>query len=572
MAIHQSSHNAFIQDDILPQPVMLSRSDAILPFSNLSPPSSVVSDELDTTKKQEKRKWDSTFDHYSMSNIQKISKQDQLMDDYSQESEDEHSISSTKKPGRKPLADEEFSDDDDPKVKRKAQNRAAQRAFRERKERYVKELEGKLKMVQDAHTLATNQLYQENQHLKSIIYRLEAENMTLKSIHIQQGTLSGKPLHEWVDFLFQQQQQLQQQQQQQQSPSSSSSIQQQYPFSLLNPSTPSSMMVGPLPILHDNLLGHSLFSSLSSLANSHLSFSSSSSSSCSTSSPNIIQQQHSNENNNNNNHSTSTPMNQNDPCLKKSSSSSTTTTQHKIEYTFSISTPDTLRSRQKNSKSSSSLSSSSNSSTSTSNLNSKPPQSPVELVRLYPNEHTTTNPSIHLKNNDQGSPKSPTPSISSHSSSSSIISTPITMACQTFCDKLQEEVCSNSFDHLLSEPLFDLATGSLNESILLTNDHDVNNNNNNNNSKNENENEMDISSSSSSSSTPSSSSLSSSEKKYLSGQEIWSKLSQHTQFRQYSIDQLLKMVKSLAKCTPMGPVLTEQDIHFIMDKMNQGIL
>ncbi|KAI9304694.1 hypothetical protein BJ944DRAFT_266437 [Cunninghamella echinulata] len=550
MAIHQSSHNAFIQDDILPQPVMLSRSDAILPFSNLSPPSSVASDELDTTKKQEKRKWDSTFDHYSMSNIQKISKQDQLMDDSSQESEDEHSISSTKKPGRKPLADEEFSDDDDPKVKRKAQNRAAQRAFRERKERYVKELEGKLKMVQDAHTLATNQLYQENQHLKSIIYRLEAENMTLKSIHIQQGTLSGKPLHEWVDFLFQQQQQ--------QSPSSSTSIQQQYPFSILNSSTPSSMMVGPLPTLHDNLLGHSLFSSLSSLANSHLSFSSSS--------PNIIQQQHPNENDNNNSHSTSTIMNQNNPCLKKSSSSSTTTTQHKVEYTFSISTPDTLRSRQKNSKSSSSPSSASSNS-STSNLNSKPPQSPVELVRLYPNEPTATtnNPPIHLKNSDHESPKSPTPSISSHSSASSIISTPITMACQTFCDKLQE-VCSNSFDHLLSEPLFDLTTGSLNESILITNDHDINNNNNNNNnSKNENENDMDISSSSTSLS-------SSSEKKYLSSQEIWNKLSQHSQFRQYSIDQLLKMVKSLAKCTPMGPVLTEQDIHFIMDKMNQGIL
>ncbi|KAI8051100.1 uncharacterized protein B0P05DRAFT_562956 [Gilbertella persicaria] len=61
------------------------------------------------------------------------------------------------------------SDDQDLKIRRKVQNRAAQRAFRERKERYVKELEKKIEY-----------LYQENQHLRSIISHLELENNTLK--------------------------------------------------------------------------------------------------------------------------------------------------------------------------------------------------------------------------------------------------------------------------------------------------------------------------------------------------------------------------------------------------------
>ncbi|KAI9305642.1 hypothetical protein BJ944DRAFT_136347, partial [Cunninghamella echinulata] len=70
--------------------------------------------------------------------------------------------------------------DEELKIKRKEQNRAAQRAFRERKERYVKDLEMKIKQVQENHVYSTNQLYQENQHLKSIIHRLEAENLALK--------------------------------------------------------------------------------------------------------------------------------------------------------------------------------------------------------------------------------------------------------------------------------------------------------------------------------------------------------------------------------------------------------
>lgn len=55
------------------------------------------------------------------------------------------------KPGRKPL-------DTEPKSKRTAQNRAAQRAYRERKERRMKELEEKVKDLEDEKIKATTQL------------------------------------------------------------------------------------------------------------------------------------------------------------------------------------------------------------------------------------------------------------------------------------------------------------------------------------------------------------------------------------------------------------------------------
>jgi len=74
-----------------------------------------------------------------------------------------------KKPGRKPLTNT-------PSSKRKAQNRAAQRAFRERKERYVKELENKIKELESVSAKSA----QENQQLKSLVEQLQAENFILK--------------------------------------------------------------------------------------------------------------------------------------------------------------------------------------------------------------------------------------------------------------------------------------------------------------------------------------------------------------------------------------------------------
>ncbi|KAG0246735.1 DNA-binding transcription factor yap1 [Mortierella sp. GBA43] len=80
-----------------------------------------------------------------------------------------------KKAGRKPLTTE-------PTNKRKAQNRAAQRAFRERKEKYVKSLEDRIKELEEQQQPAKSdaKLAEENMNLKVLVQRLETENYSLK--------------------------------------------------------------------------------------------------------------------------------------------------------------------------------------------------------------------------------------------------------------------------------------------------------------------------------------------------------------------------------------------------------
>jgi len=69
-----------------------------------------------------------------------------------------------KKPGRKPLTTE-------PSSKRKAQNRAAQRAFRERKEKHLKDLETKVEELEQASQTANH----ENEMLRAKVDRMTVE-------------------------------------------------------------------------------------------------------------------------------------------------------------------------------------------------------------------------------------------------------------------------------------------------------------------------------------------------------------------------------------------------------------
>ncbi|KAF9926801.1 DNA-binding transcription factor yap1 [Linnemannia zychae] len=79
-----------------------------------------------------------------------------------------------KKAGRKPLTTE-------PTTKRKAQNRAAQRAFRERKEKYVKSLEDRIKELEELNPgKSDSKLAEENMNLKVLVQKLETENYFLK--------------------------------------------------------------------------------------------------------------------------------------------------------------------------------------------------------------------------------------------------------------------------------------------------------------------------------------------------------------------------------------------------------
>ncbi|KAJ1912876.1 DNA-binding transcription factor yap1 [Tieghemiomyces parasiticus] len=74
-----------------------------------------------------------------------------------------------RKPGRKLITTDATS-------KRTAQNRAAQRAFRERKQRYVEELEEKVKALEQSNVHTAEQ----NSQLKLLVERLRNENSQLK--------------------------------------------------------------------------------------------------------------------------------------------------------------------------------------------------------------------------------------------------------------------------------------------------------------------------------------------------------------------------------------------------------
>ncbi|KAL7322146.1 hypothetical protein PS15p_211813 [Mucor circinelloides] len=88
----------------------------------------------------------------------------------SQQQQQDPPVKVRKKPGRKP-------NPASPAL-RKAQNRAAQRAFRERKERHMKDLESNIKGIKDHR----DRLLQENEKMSSENEILKAENWYLKGI------------------------------------------------------------------------------------------------------------------------------------------------------------------------------------------------------------------------------------------------------------------------------------------------------------------------------------------------------------------------------------------------------
>ncbi|KAH3686392.1 hypothetical protein WICPIJ_002645 [Wickerhamomyces pijperi] len=118
------------------------------------------------------------------------------------------------KPGRKPSVDT-------PVTKRKAQNRAAQRAFRERRATRVQELEEKLQELEREKELRETSL-------QNVVNKLDKENKSLvRTIDEMRGEFSG----------FKRQMMMLQQQQSQ---SQSLSLAQAQPFQLSNVSSPGS--------------------------------------------------------------------------------------------------------------------------------------------------------------------------------------------------------------------------------------------------------------------------------------------------------------------------------------------
>jgi AP-1-like factor len=89
---------------------------------------------------------------------------------------DSHSGSNTAKKSARRKSGGKDSTDDSRLLKRKEQNRAAQRAFRERKEKHVKDLEDKVAAL-EARTDTQNA---ENDNLRELLTRLQKENLSLR--------------------------------------------------------------------------------------------------------------------------------------------------------------------------------------------------------------------------------------------------------------------------------------------------------------------------------------------------------------------------------------------------------
>ncbi|KAF9573914.1 hypothetical protein EC968_007742 [Mortierella alpina] len=79
-----------------------------------------------------------------------------------------------KKPGRKPGPT--------CPALRKEQNRAAQRAFRDRKERHLHQLENMIKDLKNQHFLVISQYQRDAHHLKAMIESLQSENYYLREV------------------------------------------------------------------------------------------------------------------------------------------------------------------------------------------------------------------------------------------------------------------------------------------------------------------------------------------------------------------------------------------------------
>ncbi|KAF1803664.1 hypothetical protein V8B55DRAFT_1333881 [Mucor lusitanicus] len=95
--------------------------------------------------------------------------------------DEETSSTAPKRAGRKPLDKSQISDAPlDPKQKRKAQNRAAQRAFRDRKEKHVAELQARIAELEALNATKDEDLVKENEQLKEMLQKLQEENYALK--------------------------------------------------------------------------------------------------------------------------------------------------------------------------------------------------------------------------------------------------------------------------------------------------------------------------------------------------------------------------------------------------------
>ncbi|KAJ7102508.1 hypothetical protein B0H15DRAFT_919654 [Mycena belliarum] len=125
--------------------------------------------------------------------LKRKASEDSLDEEPSQKTQ--HTLGPGKKASRRKSSGGNANPDESRLLKRKEQNRAAQRAFRERKEKHVKDLEDKVAALEAKNDLATS----ENENLRDLLSRLQNENVMLKegtftfSVPKAAGSSSAKP-------------------------------------------------------------------------------------------------------------------------------------------------------------------------------------------------------------------------------------------------------------------------------------------------------------------------------------------------------------------------------------------
>lgn len=138
----------------------------------------------------------------------------------------------------------------------------------------------------------------------------------------------------------------------------------------------------------------------------------------------------------------------------------------------------------------------------------------------------------------------------------------------SFCERLKEEVCSNAYDQLLTEPLFD-CHGLLNDSVaehpvpIVTTDMSPGQKER---SLTElyNEFEQSLSSSLSPTKEPASVDL-------ISCSVVFNRMAQHPLFNKFDLEELCDELKKRAKCSRKGPVFEEFEVKEVLDIMEERV-
>lgn len=140
----------------------------------------------------------------------------------------------------------------------------------------------------------------------------------------------------------------------------------------------------------------------------------------------------------------------------------------------------------------------------------------------------------------------------------------------SFCQRLKEEVCSNAYDQLLTEPLFD-AHGFLNETVASHPVPIVTDTKQETRSRSDIFYELEQSLFAELSPSTMSSELSGCGKDLVSCSVVWNQMAKHPLFEKFDLEDLCDELKKRAKCSRTGPVFEEYEVQEVMTMMEERV-